>query len=78
MFKNWQETWEKWQSEESEEPRPPVFIIICKEVKLAKVIYEWLAENKAPVGIPPSDIKQLHNINGRIPPFASIQKCRKR
>ncbi len=32
----------------SDDPRPPVFILVCKNTRLAKVLYEWIAENKPP------------------------------
>jgi type III restriction enzyme len=49
-----------------DDPRPPVFIIVCKNTKIAKVIYEWLAEGKEPAGIPPSRIEGFRNRNGQI------------
>ena len=35
-----------------DDPRPPVFILVCRNTRIAKVIYEWLAEDKAPAGHP--------------------------
>lgn len=46
---------------DSEDPRPPVFIIVCKNTALAKVIYEWIGENRPPTGIPPLKIKEFRN-----------------
>ena len=60
MAGDWEKTRREWEKD-GEEERPPVFIIVCKNVKLAKVVYEWLAENKNPPAIPPSDIKTLQN-----------------
>lgn len=58
-----------WQAELAEwgkgdEERPPVFILVCKNTKLAGVIYEWLAEGIAPTGIPPANIPDLRNDSG--------------
>ena len=50
------------QSEES--GRPPVFIIVCKDTALAKVIHRWLAYDEAPVGIPPARLDGLRNTDG--------------
>ena len=33
-----------------DDPRPPVFILVCKNTAIAKVIYEWLAEDRPPIG----------------------------
>ena len=56
----WEEIRQAWET--SDETRPPVFIIVCKTTKLAKVIYEWLAENKPPVmSIPPAKLPSLQN-----------------
>lgn len=60
----WMQTLEEWSA--GSDGRPPVFIIICKNTALAKVIYEWLAENKTPFGIPPASIPQLRNENGKL------------
>ena len=41
------------------DPRPPVFILVCKNTRIAKAIYEWLAEDKSPTGIPPGTCRRL-------------------
>ena len=47
---------------ESDDPRPPVFIIVCKTRKLAKVVYEWLAEDRPPnSAIPRAQLPGLCN-----------------
>jgi type III restriction enzyme len=61
----WEKERAEW-AEESAELRSPVFIIVCKNTTLAKVIFEWLAENKAPIGIPPANIAGFLNMNGVI------------
>ncbi|MGB9920953.1 MAG: BPTD_3080 family restriction endonuclease [Moorellales bacterium] len=61
----WEELRREWERER-EDPRPPVFIIVCKNTKLAKVVYEWLAEDKAPAGIPPANIEGFRNRPDRI------------
>ena len=48
-------------SEREDEPRPPVFIIVCNDTALAKIVYRWLAEDEAPVGIPPAHLDGLRN-----------------
>ncbi len=60
----WEEKLREWQA--AEESRPPVFILVCKNTKIAKVVYEWLAEGKAPYGIPNSKLEALFNKNGKI------------
>ena len=47
-------------SEREGETRPPVFIIVCNDTALAKVVYRWLAEDEAPVGIPVPPSRALH------------------
>lgn len=60
----WAEELQRWQSHE--DPRPPVFILVCKNTRIAKVIFEWLAEDKPPMGIPNSTIDALKNRDGEI------------
>ncbi|MBA3468342.1 MAG: DEAD/DEAH box helicase family protein [Herpetosiphonaceae bacterium] len=55
----WEEESQRWAA--NGEKRPPVFILVCRNTQIAKVVYEWLAENKPPVGIPPIKINLFHN-----------------
>jgi type III restriction enzyme len=59
----WEQESEDWD-ENREDPRRPVFILVCKNTQIAKVLYEWLAEDKAPTGIPPVKIESFRNTNG--------------
>jgi type III restriction enzyme len=61
----WQQLQADWSTHQ-DDPRPPVFIIVAKNTAIAKVIYEWLAENKPPSGIPPANIPGFLNTDGRI------------
>ena len=45
--------------------REPVYILVVKNTKLAKVIHEWIAEDKTPAGLPPARLEQLRNRDGR-------------
>jgi type III restriction enzyme len=62
----WESLRAEWAVSNEDDPRPPVFILVCKNTALAKVVYEWLAENKAPMGIPSSKIAGFVNADGRI------------
>jgi type III restriction enzyme len=44
--------------------RPPVFILVCKNTAIAKVVYEWLAEGISPTGVPASGLSGFRNENG--------------
>lgn len=61
----WEELRAAW-ARSKDDPRPPVFIIVCKNTAIAKVVYEWLAENKPPMGIPPSRIAGFRNTDDRL------------
>lgn len=61
----WEEMCREWESRRGD-GRPPVFIIVCKNTRIAKLVYEWLAEGKAPPGIPPAGIAGFRNGDGRI------------
>ncbi|MFI5460663.1 MAG: BPTD_3080 family restriction endonuclease [Isosphaerales bacterium] len=60
----WEATITEWTA--GGEPRPPVFILVCKNTAIAKVVYEWLAENKAPTGIPPVKVDAFRNRDGLV------------
>jgi type III restriction enzyme len=61
----WEKEREEWLKA-GNDPRPPVFIIVCKNTRIAKVIYDWLANNQSPAGIPPARIEGFRNKNGEI------------
>jgi type III restriction enzyme len=50
----------EWK-EKGEDTRPPVFILVCKNTAIAKVMYEWLAEDKCPKGVPSSNVAGFRN-----------------
>ena len=62
--------WEQIRTEkeqEGDDKRPPVFIIVCKTTKLARIVYEWLADNRPPTpSIPPANLPSMQNRDGKI------------
>ena len=56
----WEELRTEW-GERADDPRPPVFIIVCRNTAIAKVVYEWLALDRPPSGIPPANIAGFRN-----------------
>lgn len=61
----WEQLKQEWE-QKGEDARPPVFILVCKNTRIAKVIYEWLAEDKPPTGIPRAGIAGFRNRDGNI------------
>jgi type III restriction enzyme len=64
MAGEWRSEFLRWQ--EREDKRPPVFIIVCKEIKLAKAVHEWIAEGVHNAQLPPFAIHELRNEDGRL------------
>ncbi len=62
----WAETTVEWANEDNDDPRPPVFILVCKNTNIAKAIYEWLAEQTQGASISPCKIEYFHNTPERI------------
>jgi type III restriction enzyme len=60
----WEELRREW-AEKADETRPPVFILVCKNTRIAGVIYDWLGEDKPPTGIPSARLDALRNIPDR-------------
>ncbi|MBR8839750.1 MAG: DEAD/DEAH box helicase family protein [Stigonema ocellatum SAG 48.90 = DSM 106950] len=56
----WEEMRLEWE-QNKEDPRPPVFILVCKNTAIAKVVYEWLAEGKQAPNISPCKIAGFRN-----------------
>jgi type III restriction enzyme len=65
LYGLWEKEREAWESAGSD-PRPPVFILVCKNTQIARVIYEWIAEDRPPSGIPPAKMEGLANRDGRV------------
>jgi len=61
----WEKECDEW-AKNKDETRRPVFIIVCKNTQIARVIYGWLANNEAPTGIPPAKIEGFRNKDGQI------------
>jgi type III restriction enzyme len=61
----WEKEREEWEKKGGADPRPPVFILVCKNTQLAKVVYEWLAEDRGPANIPSAGIEGFRNRDGR-------------
>ena len=61
----WEEIRKIWEQNEDDK-RPPVFIVVCKNTRVAKVIYEWIADDKRPQGIPPLNMHSLRNTDGAL------------
>jgi type III restriction enzyme len=60
----WEELRGEWERSR-EDPRPPVFIVVSKNTAIARVVYEWLALDQPPVGIPSANIPGFRN-NGHV------------
>lgn len=60
----WEKEAEDWKAKR-DDARPPVFILVCKNTQIARVIYDWIADGKAPTGIPPAKIDGFRN-NGTV------------
>jgi len=61
----WEQLRLEW-AENRDDPRPPVFILVCKNTKIAKVIYEWLAEEQPPIGVPSAGVEGFRNREGQV------------
>ncbi len=59
----WAELLSEWGK--GDDPRPPVFILVVKNKKIAKTFYEWIGEDVRPPGIPSLNIPELRNGDSR-------------
>lgn len=61
LASEWRETMETWDAQFREGNRksgvPPVFIIVCRDTRLAKVLYQWLAEGDSQYGAAPEEFR---------------------
>lgn len=61
----WEELGDEW-AKTKDDPRRPVFIIVCKNTKIAKIVYDWIADDRGPKGIPPLRIDGFRNRDGQV------------
>jgi len=59
----WEAEVEQW-AKQADDPRSPVFIMVCKNIRIAKMLFEWLAEDKPPSGIPSAKVDGFRNTPG--------------
>lgn len=59
----WSALLDEWGKED--DPRPPVFILVAKNKRIAKTLFEWIGEDIRPPGIPPLNVPALRNANGK-------------
>jgi len=45
--------WERSAKQQHKHPVPPVFVVVCRDTKIAKAVYHWLAEGEGGHGQPP-------------------------
>lgn len=56
----WQQRAREWVAADHDD-RPPVFIVVCKNIKLSKLVYDWLALDQPPPGIPKAGLVDFLN-----------------
>ncbi len=58
----WRETFLEWSKNPDAHPTPPVFIIVCRDTQLARLMYEWIGAGKSETAPP---IEEFRNRNGK-------------
>ena len=59
----WSADLKRWAAEG--EARPPVFILVAKNTRIAAALFQWLGEGNAPPGIPAAGLDDLLNTPDR-------------
>ena len=60
----WQERAREWAAV-GHDDRPPVFIVVCKNIKLSRLVFDWLANDQPPPGIPKAGLVDFLNTPDR-------------
>jgi type III restriction enzyme len=56
----WQQRAREWLAAGTDD-RPPVFIVVCKNIKLSKLVFDWLALDDPPPGVPKAGLADFLN-----------------
>ena len=59
LASHWDTLRQEWQARKGSAATG--FILVCKNTKIARVLYEWIAEDKPPTGIPSCGITAFRN-----------------
>jgi type III restriction enzyme len=60
----WEKMKQEWATDGEHDASPPVFILVCKNTAIAKVMHEWLGEDERPAYIPAAGVESFRNRNG--------------
>ena len=61
----WEQERQEWL-QRGDDPRPPVFILVCKTTQLAKVVFDWLANDASPGNVSPAKVEGFRNRDGQV------------
>jgi type III restriction enzyme len=56
LAQEWHQRFQQWEGfakQQHKHPVPPVFIVVCRDTRVAKAVYEWLAEGEGGHGEAP-------------------------
>ena len=56
----WQQRAREWTAVGVDD-RPPVFIVVCKNIRLSKLVFDWLAMDDPPPGVPKAGLVDFLN-----------------
>ena len=56
----WQQRAREWAAG-GHDDRPPVFIVVCKNIRLSRLVFDWLALDQPPPGVPKSGLSDFLN-----------------
>lgn len=58
---------QQWEAEPDDDGRPPVFIIVCRDIPLAKLITNWITGAETPPTVSPAGLPFFSNTEGAPP-----------
>ena len=61
----WDLVRKEWEAS-ADDPRPPVFIVVCRNTAIAKVVHDWLANNNPPSAVPKHHVTAFLNTPDRV------------
>jgi type III restriction enzyme len=57
----------QWEAESGDDRRPPVFIVVCRDIPLAKLVFDWITGAETPPSIAPANLPFFANEPGKPP-----------
>ncbi|MFI4917553.1 MAG: BPTD_3080 family restriction endonuclease [Phycisphaerales bacterium JB060] len=77
LYANYKQRYERWEASQGEKnaiPVPPVFIVVCNNTTVSKMVYDWVAGYEKAIGKDKDGNVQTAVASGRLDLFNNVER----